>query len=94
MAPDWRWLLDRNDSPWYPGLRLFRQHRLGDWSDVFARISSELAVVFMTKQYPTLTQRNVHGATSLSRVKTARWIKFDAWNKLFLSNFYLAAAYM
>jgi hypothetical protein len=31
---DWRWLLDRADSPWYPTLRLFRQHRLGDWQSV------------------------------------------------------------
>jgi tetratricopeptide (TPR) repeat protein len=40
--PDWRWLLDRDDSPWYPTMRLFRQSRLGDWSDVFARMSGEL----------------------------------------------------
>jgi Tfp pilus assembly protein PilF len=31
-APDWRWLLDRTDSPWYPTARLFRQSRAGDWS--------------------------------------------------------------
>jgi Flp pilus assembly protein TadD len=37
-APDWRWMLGREDSPWYPTMRLFRQHRWGDWSSVFARI--------------------------------------------------------
>ena len=36
---DWRWLLDRDDSPWYPTLKLFRQRKRGDWSDVFARIA-------------------------------------------------------
>jgi Tfp pilus assembly protein PilF len=33
-APDWRWLLNRNDSPWYPTARLFRQSRPGDWTTV------------------------------------------------------------
>jgi hypothetical protein len=43
FAPDWRWMHDRADSPWYPTMRLFRQSRLGDWSDVFARMAAELA---------------------------------------------------
>ncbi|WP_042701056.1 glycosyltransferase family 9 protein [Azospirillum sp. B506] len=38
----WRWLLDRNDSPWYPTLRLFRQQRPGDWAPVVARVREEL----------------------------------------------------
>jgi ADP-heptose:LPS heptosyltransferase len=33
-SPDFRWLLDRDKSPWYPTMRLFRQKTLGDWSDV------------------------------------------------------------
>jgi tetratricopeptide (TPR) repeat protein len=41
-VPDWRWLLDRNDSPWYPTLRLFRQQSAGDWKSVFSAIESEL----------------------------------------------------
>lgn len=41
-APDWRWLLERGDSPWYPGMRLFRQQRVGDWSELFTRVSKEL----------------------------------------------------
>lgn len=42
FAPDWRWLLNRNDSPWYPSLRLFRQDHPGDWSGVLARVADEL----------------------------------------------------
>jgi tetratricopeptide (TPR) repeat protein len=42
-VPDWRWMLDRDDSPWYPTMRLFRQARAGDWESVFARIRTELA---------------------------------------------------
>jgi ADP-heptose:LPS heptosyltransferase len=41
-SPDWRWLLDREDSPWYPTARLFRQSRLGDWRDVLSRVEREL----------------------------------------------------
>ena len=44
--PDWRWLLDREDSPWYPGLRLFRQKRLGDWATVFQEIRAALTERF------------------------------------------------
>jgi ADP-heptose:LPS heptosyltransferase len=42
FAPDFRWLLDREDSPWYPNMRLFRQGRAGDWDDVVARIGEAL----------------------------------------------------
>ncbi len=41
-SPDWRWLLDRSDSPWYPTARLFRQHRPDDWSGVLAELFAAL----------------------------------------------------
>ena len=41
-AADWRWLLDRRDSPWYPTMRLFRQPRPGDWDPVIAEIAAAL----------------------------------------------------
>ncbi len=40
---DWRWLLNRQDNPWYPTMRLFRQNRGEDWADIIARVASELA---------------------------------------------------
>jgi tetratricopeptide (TPR) repeat protein len=43
FAPDWRWLLDRSDSPWYPTARLFRQSRHGDWNGVIDRVAVELS---------------------------------------------------
>ena len=44
FAPDWRWLLEREDSPWYPTMRLFRQPAVGDWDSVIQRVAKELAV--------------------------------------------------
>ena len=41
-APDWRWLLDREDTPWYPTARIFRQSNMDVWDDVLARVKSEL----------------------------------------------------
>jgi tetratricopeptide (TPR) repeat protein len=40
--PDWRWMLDREDSPWYPTMRLFRQSRCGDWEAVVDKIAAAL----------------------------------------------------
>ncbi|TAN55093.1 MAG: hypothetical protein EPN20_20710, partial [Magnetospirillum sp.] len=42
FAPDWRWLRHRDDSPWYPSLRLFRQERRQDWETVIGRVTAEL----------------------------------------------------
>jgi tetratricopeptide (TPR) repeat protein len=42
-APDWRWLLDRDDSPWYPTARLFRQPRPRDWDTVARRVTGSLS---------------------------------------------------
>jgi len=43
FAPDWRWLLDREDSPWYPTMRLFRQPKPGDWQSAVGRVNRALA---------------------------------------------------
>ena len=42
LVPDWRWLLDREDSPWYPTMRLFRQAKLGDWASVVEAVRCAL----------------------------------------------------
>ena len=39
---DWRWFIDRDDSPWYPTMRLFRQETRGDWRSLFACVAKAL----------------------------------------------------
>ena len=46
FVPDWRWLLDRDDSPWYPSMKLFRQPALGDWDSVLHKIKADLETKF------------------------------------------------
>jgi len=55
---DWRWLTDREDTPWYPTMRLFRQHRQGDWADVVQRVSHALRELSATHR-PALPVSNV-----------------------------------
>lgn len=54
FVPDWRWGLDREDTPWYPTMRLFRQPALGDWDSVIQRVADELrhAVTDRSKLLP------------------------------------------
>jgi tetratricopeptide (TPR) repeat protein len=47
--PDWRWLLEREDCPWYPTMRLFRQQTPGGWKSVFLRIRKELHALVLTR---------------------------------------------
>jgi hypothetical protein len=45
FSPDFRWMLDRTDSPWYPTMRLFRQSAIGDWDGPLERLRGELTAV-------------------------------------------------
>jgi len=52
FAPDFRWMLDRSDSPWYPTMRLFRQTARGDWDGPIARMHRELSGVACRRASP------------------------------------------
>jgi len=52
---DWRWLLQREDCPWYPTMRLIRQKGAGDWDEVFGRIAADV------KRLATEGTRTKHG---------------------------------
>ena len=45
FVPDWRWGLEREDTPWYPSMRLFRQPTVGDWDSVIRRVVEELSAL-------------------------------------------------
>jgi tetratricopeptide (TPR) repeat protein len=49
-SSEWRWLRERRDSPWYPGMRLFRQPAPGDWAAVIAEIRNELRAVMRSER--------------------------------------------
>jgi tetratricopeptide (TPR) repeat protein len=59
-APDWRWLLGREDNPWYPTMRLYRQKKMGDWAEVFERMALEL------ESRPPLESAERHGQRGLA----------------------------
>jgi hypothetical protein len=46
VVPDWRWMRERDDSPWYPTVRLYRQQVAGNWHGVFARLAADLISEF------------------------------------------------
>jgi tetratricopeptide (TPR) repeat protein len=65
--PDWRWLLNRDDSPWYPSIRLFRQKESGNWTPVFNEVHQAL------KEYPIIKTRTVNlSATVLATARVFR----------------------
>ncbi|HEV7301792.1 MAG TPA: tetratricopeptide repeat protein [Tepidisphaeraceae bacterium] len=66
-SPDWRWLLEREDTPWYPTMRLFRQAQPGDWDELFARIAEAV------RQRLVMSDRNLRDrAPHVDRLEAER----------------------
>ena len=73
-APDWRWMLERNDTPWYPNMRLFRQLQPGDWDGVFTTAGQALdALLQNTKGQGTITSETADRARQLRDQASARF---------------------
>jgi hypothetical protein len=51
FSPDWRWIVGRNDSPWYPGMRLYRQTSTADWAGVLEHLRSDIDHAFRRFQH-------------------------------------------
>ena len=49
FSPDWRWMLDRDDSPWYPSVKLYRQPKVGDWNSALLIVNADLARLIKNK---------------------------------------------
>jgi len=47
----WRWMLNRNDSPWYPSVRVYRQEKWGDWDEVLERVNADLLLIKNSQQH-------------------------------------------
>jgi hypothetical protein len=58
FMPDWRWMIDRDDSPWYPTMRLFRQRTPGDWEGAIDRVCNELTGLVKSKAGCAFTRDN------------------------------------
>ncbi|MGR3174022.1 MAG: tetratricopeptide repeat protein [Candidatus Scalindua sp.] len=62
FAPEWRWFLDRDDSPWYPRMRLFRQSQPNDWTGVFKQVKKALLYKLNTEGCKTMEAQPVVGS--------------------------------
>jgi tetratricopeptide (TPR) repeat protein len=75
--PDWRWRLGREDSPWYPTVRLFRQFRRGDWHPVFDDMAQELArAVYRTNDERALLKRKINELTGSGIVEVKSYAHY------------------
>ena len=78
-SPDWRWLVGRVDSPWYPTMRLFRQPSFGDWPRVFGRMAGELEELLASRPSGFLADRVPRGPeTRAGAVNGHRTLKLES----------------
>jgi tetratricopeptide (TPR) repeat protein len=71
-TPDYRWMMDRDDTPWYPTARLFRQQKFGDWESVIAQVAAKLNISPEEKPRPDLLAKaiSLHGAGNLKEAQS------------------------
>jgi hypothetical protein len=55
---EWRWMLERDDSPWYPSMRIFRQRKSGDWDELMQRVAEALRAYLQTEREGAALGRN------------------------------------
>jgi hypothetical protein len=72
FTPDWRWLLNRADNPWYPTARLFRQSAVGAWQPVFDEIAGALAALVARSRKPQSLMIDVSAGELLDKIAILR----------------------
>src|SRR5262245_19950661 len=72
--PDWRWLLERDDSPWYPSIKLYRQSRVGDWNSVLVKLTADLAQPKHAAP-PAATQTQATFQQALALHQNGQWVQ-------------------
>jgi tetratricopeptide (TPR) repeat protein len=79
FVPDWRWLLERQDTPWYPTMRLFRQPQREDWKSVFAQAKEKLKVLLEEESaiFPIKEIKSASRSTSIEFEKVETFKKLD-----------------
>jgi Tfp pilus assembly protein PilF/ADP-heptose:LPS heptosyltransferase len=70
-SPDWRWMLDREDSPWYPTMRLLRQSAIGDWNSVINKVSQELRELCERKEPILIQEQSEEESTDVTSQPSA-----------------------
>jgi tetratricopeptide (TPR) repeat protein len=65
--PDWRWLLEREDSPWYPNTKLYRQPSAGDWNAVVGKVHEDLRALAQTASDKYITKKSREPSSTLPR---------------------------
>lgn len=79
FSPDWRWLLDRSDSPWYPTMQIFRQDKPGNWQSILQTVHGKLSDIISHKlliNHNNVTNQNHHllnlSQQSMTNTETAK----------------------
>ena len=69
FSPDWRWFLNRSETPWYPSMRIYRQKNKGDWASVFKQLEKDLAGMNYKQGTP---KKDLDQAIPFNKIKSCR----------------------
>ncbi len=73
FSPDFRWMLVREDSPWYPTMRLFRQNRCGDWAELFQRVADALRDWSVRRKPQLMFQKPISLQNAIQHYREGRY---------------------